>query len=92
MTINQARQITLNELKKSGYNFKEIQSKSTTSYYYTIWSESGKMIFRIADHCTKKNIITFRIDHKTSCDKMQNFVKARVKDLTVRNTKKILGL
>lgn len=92
MTIQQARQITLHELKKCGYSFKEIQSKSTNSLYFRIESSKESLLFRISDHQTYKDVCTFRIDHKTNDNKLKNFIKNRVYDLSYRNTKKILGI
>lgn len=92
MTIENACQITLKELQKSGYPFKEIKSKSTDSVYYEIHSASDKLLFRIANHKTDKNIITFRIDHNHDVKNLLQFVQNRIKDLSYRSTKRLLGL
>lgn len=92
MTIENACQVTLKELKKSGYPFKEIKSKSTDSVYYEIHSATEKLLFRIANHKTDKNIITFRVDHKSDNKNLLQFIHNRIKDLSYRSTKRLLGL
>ena len=92
MNIERARQITLKELKNSGYPFEERLSKSTGSVYYKIFSSKESLLFRISDHQTNKNVITFRVDHRMDEKNLLKFVRNRVKDLSCRTTKSLLGI
>lgn len=92
MTNTEARSIILKELSKSGYEYKEINSKSTDSMYYKISSGESSLLFRISDHPTQKDVITFRIDKHKNRENLQKFVKNRISDLSYRVTKTFLGL
>lgn len=88
----QIAQIIYKEAKKAGYVVEERRSVSTSSVYYTVKYESCSLLFRVADHKTKSNVITFRIDHKSSLQAAENFVKNRMKDLGHRRLKLLLGM
>lgn len=93
MTYQDAARIINQELKKSSYNYEEIKSKTTNSLYYKIYSSSESLIFRVSDHNSKKNILTYRIDkHKNNNNNLKKFVQNRVKDLQVRTVKSLLGV
>lgn len=93
MTNAEARSIITKELSKSGYEYREINSKTTDSMYYRISSGETSLLFRISDHPTQKDVITFRIDkHKNNKDNLQKFIKNRISDLSYRVTKTFLGL
>lgn len=92
ISYDQVSQIVFKEAKKAGYVVEERKSVSTSSVYYTVSSGKYSLLFRIADHKTKSNVITFRIDHKSSIGNLENFVKNRIKDLGYRKLKAVLGM
>lgn len=92
MTLEKACQFTINELKKSGYCFEETKSKTTNSVYYKLFSATNNLIFRISDHNTGTKIITFRIDCSNDFNNLIRFVQKRIKDLSYRSTKQLLGI
>lgn len=92
LPITEVKRIVKKEIERLGYGCKEIESKSTTSVYYKIYFGEANMIFRIADHRGKQDIITLRIDKKTTPETIKQFAKNRIKDLTWRKTKMTLGL
>ncbi len=92
MSFNEAKAIILKEISKSGYKLREHNSKTTNSFYFEISSSCASLLFRVSDHSTGKNVITFRVDHKTNRDNLLRFVKNRISDLSARTTKKLLGI
>lgn len=88
----QVSQIVFKEAKKAGYVVEERKSVSTSSVYYTVSSGKYSLLFRVADHKTKSNVITFRVDHKSTLANLENFVKNRLKDLSYRKLRAILGM
>ena len=89
----QISQIVIKEAKKAGYVIEERDSVSTNSIYYTLRSGKTSLLFRVADHPTHSNVITFRWNYKSgSAENLQRFVKNRIRDLGHRSMKAILGL
>lgn len=92
MNIITVKDLVDQQLKRSGYKYQIRESTSTTSVYFKIYASNTNLLFRIADHKTKKDIITLRIDHKTSQQSIQRFVQNRIDDVKKRNLKIILGI
>jgi len=92
MTLNHVDAIVTQALKKSGYTSERRESVSTNSIYYKIYSSSGcDLMFRVADHSTKSDVITLRVDKKLTEQSIKNFVSNRVADLGHRALKKFFG-
>ena len=92
LNYEQVSQIVFREAKKLGYVVEERKSVSTSSVYYTVKSGSCSLLFRVADHKTKSNVITFRVDHKSTIANLESFVKNRIRDLGYRKLKAVLGM
>lgn len=92
MSYEQVAQMIFKEAKKAGYVVEERKSVSTNSVYYTIHSGKCSLMFRVSDHSTNSNVITLRIDRKSSSKTAESFVKNRMKDLGYRELKLSLGL
>ena len=92
MNYEQVSQIVVKEVRKAGYVVVERRSVSTDSVYYTVKSGNFSLLFRVSDHKTKSDVITFRIDHKFSVANFEHFVKNRIKDLGRRQLKAVLGM
>lgn len=92
MTYEQVAQIIFKEAKRAGYVVEERRSVSTSSVYYTLSSGKCSLLFRVSDHKTKSNVITLRIDHKSTAKTAESFVKNRIKDLGYRSVKLALGI
>lgn len=92
MNYEQVSQIVAKEVKKAGYVVIERRSVSTDSVYYTVKSGEFSLLFRVSDHKTRSDVITFRIDHKFSVANFEHFVKNRIKDLGHRHLKAVLGM
>lgn len=88
----QVSQIVFKEAKKAGYVVEERKSVTTSSVYYTVKSDTCSLLFRVADHKTRSNVITFRVDYKSTLTNLENFVKNRMKDLGHRRLKLALGI
>lgn len=92
MSYEQISQIIYKEAKRVGYVVEERKSISTNSVYYTLHSGKHSLMFRVSDHCTKSNVITLRIDHKSTLKTAERFVKNRIADLGHRVVKEVLGI
>ena len=92
MSYEQISAIVFKEAEAFGYKVTERRSLSTNSVYYTIYAGKVKLMFRVSDHGTNKNVITLRIDHKNVSKIAVSFVKNRIKDLRYRNLKSVLGM
>jgi len=94
MKINHVTTVIRQTITKKGIVFEERNSVSTSSVYFKIYSSSRKesLLFRIADHYTKADVITLRIDHKSTEKSVENFVINRINDLRKRSLKNILGM
>ena len=92
MTYEQVAQIIFKEAKKAGYIVEERKSISTQSVYYKLISGTSSLLFRVSDHNTKSDVITLRIDLKSSNKTAESFVKNRIRDLGYRALKMALGL
>lgn len=80
------------EIERSGYRYKLKQSKISDSFYFTIYSGVVSLYFRISDHRTVKNVLTFRVDKKTDHKKVLSFIKNRISDVGRRHVKITLGV
>ena len=92
MKNNEVINIMKKEIEKSGYRYKFRQSKISDSVYFTIYGACASLYFRISDHKTYKNVVTFRVDRKTDHKKVLNFIKQRIKDVNTRNVCSLLGV
>ena len=92
MSYEQIAQIIFKEAKKAGYVVEERRSVSSNSMYYTLHGAKCSLLFRVSDHKTTSNVITLRIDHKSTSKTAESFVKNRIKDLGYRELKLSLGL
>jgi hypothetical protein len=93
LSREQISQIVFKEARKAGYVVEERQSVSTSSIYFTLKSGKTSLLFRVADHATKSDVITFRVNYRSgSTDIFQKFVKNRIRDLGRRTLKAVLGL
>ena len=92
MKYEQVAQIIYREAKRAGYVVEERKSVSTNSMYYTLHAGNYSLMFRVSDHKTPSNVITLRIDHKSTEKTAENFVKNRIKDLGYRVVKGVLGI
>lgn len=90
MTKNGVRDIIKQELNKAKVDYKEIESKETESVYYKIYLGATTMLFRISDHPTKKDVSTFRFDHKTNADNIRRYARNRIKDAKTREVGALL--
>jgi len=85
--MSEVRRIITSEIKKSGITFKEIESKSTDSVYFKLFYGEADLLFRVSNHKSIKNIITLRIDRKSTPETIKAFTKNRIKDLSYRKMK-----
>ena len=93
MNINEIRKIVSEQVAKMGYAFEDRQSTSSNSWYFKLYATPDiSLLFRVSDHNTNKNVITLRVDHKTSKKDIEGFVYNRCRDLSYRKVKAILGL
>lgn len=91
MKLNHALSIIERELSKSGYEYKRHNSKSSESVYYSLSNGKGiTLLFRVSDHRTRTDVITFRVDHKSTEKLLIAFVKNRVKGLQQRSLDSLL--
>ena len=91
MKIENATAIIRSSLKKIGYKIEERKSLSTNSVYFKIYAaDDCSLLFRVSDHPTKSNVITLRLDKKTSQQSVESFAKNRCNDLGNRHMKQIL--
>ena len=91
MKYEQVAQIIYREAKKVGYVVEERKSVSTNSIYYTLHSGKHSLMFRVSDHKTDSNIVTLRIDHRSTDKTAESFVRNRIKDLQYRVVRTVLG-
>ena len=84
MTKEQIKSIMKKEVIRKGYVYKECDSKSTGSFYFTISCGLESLHFRISDHATKKNIITIRTDKKMTEQSLRGFINNRIDGLRRR--------
>ena len=82
-TIDTIRNTIRNIVEKRGYVLEERKSGSTDSWYFKIRSGENSLLFRISDHKTKTNVITLRVDHKTSFKNIVSFINNRCDDLAL---------
>ncbi len=92
MTYQQVANIIFREAKKAGYVVEERKSISTNSVYYKLANNTCSLLFRVSDHNTRSNVITLRIDRKSTDKTAENFIKNRIKDLGYRTVKTVLGI
>ena len=92
MTANEIVKILENEITRKGYEFRERESASTSSRYFVIRSGPTSLLFRVADHPTKKNVITLRTDHRVTKENVVNFARNRCEDVSRRRVKEVLGI
>ena len=93
MNINEIKKIVTEQTAKMGYVFEDRKSSSTNSWYFKLYATPDiSLLFRVSDHVTNKNVITLRVDHKTSRKDIERFVYNRCRDLSYRKVKAILGL
>lgn len=78
--------------QRRGYGLEERKSSSTNSWYFKITSGDESLLFRISDHKTETNVITLRLDKKTSYKNIISFIDNRCNDLSTRIIKKALGI
>ena len=91
MQISEVTRIIRNEVKKQGYLLEERASQSSSSQYFKLYSGDTSLMFRIADHATKSNIMTLRIDKKTTARSVEGFIRNRCRDLGARHVRNILN-
>lgn len=92
MTLEHAKAIVDKELRRSGYSFVFRESKSTSSCYYKIeGSRDTSLMFRISDHNTNKNVLSFLVTEHQSEAQLVNFVDNRIRDFKKRHLKALLG-
>lgn len=92
MKINDIRRVIRNEVQKKGYGLEERQSVSTNSWYFKIYSGDTSLMFRVADHRTKTDVITLRVDKNFSTQSVIGFVRNRCQDLSNRRLRMLLGM
>lgn len=92
MKIEDVTRIIKKQVAQKGYVLEERKSVSTDSWYFKIYSGDCSLLFRISDHKTKSDIITLRLDKKTTQKTVEGFIINRCKDLSDRKLKMLLGL
>ena len=92
MQINDVKAIIIKRLRAKGVPYDDRLSLTSSSVYFTIYSGSTSLMFRISDHSTKASIITLRTDKKLTTESVIRFVDNRCHDLSYRHVKDILGI
>lgn len=92
MKVNDVVSIIRAEVNRRGYKLEERKSVSTDSLYFKIYSGDTSLMFRLSDHQTKSNIMTLRVDKKTTAQSVRGFINNRCQDLSHRHVKALLGL
>lgn len=92
MNMETVRLIIKKEVQRIGYELEERKSTTSDSWYYKISNGTESLMFRISDHKTKSNVVTFRVDKKTDMVKLLGFIHNRCDGLSKRTLKKALGL
>lgn len=90
--IETIRKAVRTAAQKRGYELEERKSSTTNSWYFKISTGDESLLFRISDHKTETNVITLRLDKKTSYKNIVGFIDNRCNDLSARVIKKALGL
>lgn len=90
MTITEIKKILEKEINQKGYSLEERKSTSTDSWYFKIYSGAYSLMFRVANHKTKANITTLRLDKKVNRQQVEQFAANRCKDLSKRVVKSFL--
>ncbi|MBO7735535.1 MAG: hypothetical protein J6S67_23420 [Methanobrevibacter sp.] len=91
MSMNEITRIIRAEVNKQGYNLEERESNSSSSKYFKLYFDDTSLLFRVADHATKSNIMTLRIDKKTTAKSVEGFITNRCRDLGIRRMRELLG-
>lgn len=92
MTLNGVRDTIKQELRKKSLHFEEKESNSTNSIYYTVYFTHTKMLFRISDHFTSKDVSTFIYSDKTTVSQLARYVENRIKDAKTRELTAALSM
>ena len=92
MNMETVRFIIKKEVQRMGYDIDERKSTTSDSWYYTISNGTESLMFRISDHRTRSNVVTFRIDKTTKQIQLVRFIHNRCEGLSKRTLKKALGI
>ncbi len=91
MRIDEVKNIIEKKVARKGYRLEERKSATTDSWYFKICSGKASLLFRVADHKTKADVITLRLDHKSTPKSVEGFVENRCRDLGDRVLRNVFG-
>lgn len=87
MTREEIKNIMIKEIKARGYDYELSMSESTESVYIELICGKTRLLFRLSDHFTKKDIITLRFDMCKTKKDVIKFLQNRIRDLQDRSRK-----